>query len=562
MLEAVAIGYATDVALKYQLYYQEGVKAQSQIVTTLINAVESELDKSFLTLLATTDSETKLFSSELSNACRTEIDALEALYPEQELNNSYPSVTPSIRKANRRLANLQHCQQNQLNLVIAKLESLINGNIEGLDHLTVRQLYRRVLNAKIKIVETANQQLADVGTKLQAHMRAEGLSAIDRLFGSGSVEQAHSYFIQQAEAVAIDEMSRSLFGRPATERERNNKYFIIQAGYETCSRIGMLAGDPNFVGCTQYSWIPEERKHFDPSKDDVISRMVMPTRDAIKRFFLQSLDQLILNGWNNLHEEAWLERQIISFSEKQRILKKAETDRALVMRWLFDSSKEIVEECGSGNACAAWSSSYLAGQQLSPHSSLQHIASWYESNNNSNLYVHSARLAKLDGLIRSALESEWQANHVNSFYSYIFPGSFDLEKHAPLIASALNVSGLDTTNLASALPLAKSVVKTRLSEAMSVADSNGEEWLLTQIGDFQRYLAIVHNQHNSTGHFASGEVGTTTLFSEPLPAHLLRYMTLDFYHTIDGNNFDEYYFPITGEAPSYDACSGIVNLVT
>ena len=30
-------------------------------------------------------------------------------------------------------------------------------------------------------------------------------------------------------------------------------------------------------------------------------------------------------------------------------------------------------------------------------------------------------------------------------------------------------------------------------------------------------------------------------------------MTLDFYHTIDGDNFDEYYFPITDEAPSYDA---------
>lgn len=87
---------------------------------------------------------------------------------------------------------------------------------------------------------------------------------------------------------------------------------------------------------------------------------------------------------------------------------------------------------------------------------------------------------------------------------------------------------------------------------MSVSDSNGEEWLASQIGDFQRYIAIVHAQNISTGHYASGEMGTTALLSEPLPAHLLRYLTLDVYHNIDDID-SAYYYPANGgEEVSYD----------
>ena len=111
---------------------------------------------------------------------------------------------------------------------------------------------------------------------------------------------------------------------------------------------------------------------------------------------------------------------------------------------------------------------------------------------------------------------------------------------------------MNTSNLAAALPLAKSVVKNRIVEALSVADSNGEVWLTDQIGDFQRYISIIHAQSISTGHYASGEVGTTALLSEPLPAHLLRYMTLDVYHNIDDSDSAYYYPANSGEEMSYD----------
>ncbi|WP_404971753.1 hypothetical protein ACI3L8_00565 [Vibrio campbellii] len=553
MLEALAKGYASDVALKYQQHYQEALKAQAVLAETLINSVETEVQKAIFNKLALEGANAKLFASDLASTCRTEIDALLALYPEQEENNNRPMYVPSKREANRALARLQHCQQDHLDLAVAVLDELRNGEVEGLDRQSLHQLYRQVLNSKIKIVETANAQLDVLRAKLKEEMYAEGMNAIDRLFDSEAVAKAHRYFKDQADYLAIDEMSRSIFGRPATATERRQKYFVIQEGYEKCTRIGILGGDPNFRGCTEYTWIPAEKEHYDSAKDEVISQMVMPNRDAIKRVFTQSMDELINEGWSSQHEEAWLEQQILSFSDKQRIIRTAEADKARVMRWMFDSSAALEAECGGGNACAAWSPSYLAKENLSRESSLHHIADWHERNKDSGYYVHSKRLAKLEGFINSALESEWQATHVNGFYSYLYPGSFDLDKHAPLIASALKASNLNTSNLAAALPLAKSVVKNRILEAMSVADSNGEEWLAAQLGDFQRYIGIIHAQNISTGHYASGEMGTTALLSEPLPAHLLRYMTLDVYYNIDDSESAYYYPANNGEDMSYDA---------
>ncbi|PKF80072.1 hypothetical protein CW749_10315 [Vibrio sp. vnigr-6D03] len=553
MLEALAKGYASDVALKYQQHYQEALKAQAVLAETLINSVESEVQKAIFNKLALQGANAKLFASDLASTCRTEIDALLALYPDQEENNNRPMYVPSKQEANQALARLQHCQQDHLDLAVTVLGDLKNGEVEGLDRKSLHQLYRRTLNAKIKIVETANTQLDDLRTKLKAEMYAEGRNTIDRLFDSEAVAKAHRYFKEQADYLAIDEMSRSILGRPATATERRQKYFVIQEGYRKCTRIGILGGDPNFRGCTEYTWIPAKKEHYESSKDEVISQMVMPNRDAIKRVFSQSMDELINEGWNSQHEETWLEQQILSFSDKQRIIRNAETDKARVMRWLFDSSAALEAECGGGNACAAWSSSYLEKESLSRESSLHHIADWHERNKDSGYYVHSKRLANLEGFIRSALESEWQAAHVSGFYSYLYPGSFDLDKHAPLIASALKASNLNIRNLSASLPLAKGIVKNRILEAMSVADSNGEEWLASQIGDFQRYIAIVHAQNISTGHYASGEMGTTALLSEPLPAHLLRYLTLDVYHNIDDID-SAYYYPVNGgEEVSYDA---------
>ncbi|MCW1891246.1 hypothetical protein OK016_27255 [Vibrio chagasii] len=52
-------------------------------------------------------------------------------------------------------------------------------------------------------------------------------------------------------------------------------------------------------------------------------------------------------------------------------------------------------------------------------------------------------------------------------------------------------------------------------------------WRLhSQVGQFQRHTSIIHSQHISTGHYASGEGEVTALFSEERSAHL-RYLISD-----------------------------------
>ena len=552
MLEGIAKGFATDVALKYQQYYQEAVIGQTQLVETLLNAVEEERYKSISSKLSLEESGRRVFSADFSSSCQTEVDTILALYPEQEVNNERPPAIPSKRQANRALADLQHCQQDQLDAALSLLDRVRNGGVEGLDRQSMHRLYQQVLNAKIRIVETAAQQLEGMKSRLITEMRAEGREAIDNLFQSGAVESAHRYFIEQADYLAIDEMSRSIFGRPATSTELRQKHFVIQEGYRKCTKIGILGGDPNFRGCTQYTWIPAEIERYDSSKDAVISQMVMPNKDNIKRVFDRSLQNLIDNGWSSQQEEDWLEKQILNFSEKQRAIQKAQQDKSNVLRWLFDSSSALESECGSGNACAGWSAEYLNKENLSRDSSLHHIANWHTRNKDSGYYVHSKRVEKLNSLIPEALESEWQANHIKGFYSYVYPDSFDLDKHAPLIASALRNSSLDINNLSSVLGLAKGIVKTHITEALNLAEQHDEGWLNEQIGDFHRYISIVHAQNTSTGHYASGEQGVTGLFSEPLPAHQLRYLTLDTYKSIDGEQPSYYYSTNNYDEMSYD----------
>lgn len=552
MLEGIAKGFATDLALKYQQYYQESVLAQAKLAETLIDGLEEETHKSIYSNLSLERAGKKLFAADFASSCHTEVETLLALYPEQEGMNAPLPLIPSAQQASRALANLQHCQQSQLDSALGLLNRLRSESVEGLDRQSLHRLYQQVLNAKISIVETAAVNLEQLKAGLIEQMRSEGRKAIESVFESGSVEAAHNYFIDQADYLAMDEMSRSIFGRPVTTTERRQKYFVLQEGYQKCTKIGILGGDPNFRGCTQYTWIPAEIERYDSSKDAVISTMLMPDKDEITRVFESTLDNLIENGWNAQREENWLERQILNFSQKQRIVQKAHQDKAQVLRWLFDSSSAIEPECGGGNGCAGWSEEYLNKEHLSRDSSLHQIASWYARNKDDGYYVHNKRMNKLKSLIPAALESEWQANHLKGFYSYIYPDSFDLDKHAPLIASALRNSNLDITNLASALPLAKGIVKAQIAEATNTAKLHDEEWLNSQIGDFQRYIAIVHAQNTSSGHYSPQELGVTGLFSEPLPAHLLRYMTLDTHQNMDNESQSYYYTTSDYDEMSYD----------
>ncbi|MEZ8699102.1 hypothetical protein AB6D84_18390 [Vibrio lentus] len=530
MWNAVARGFATDLALKYQQHYQEVVKAQTIMAEELITAVDHELRKAMFSQLALDHKDSRLFASDIAASCNEETRVLADLYPEHdaEESNSLPPALPSKRQANRALAKLQHCQQNLLDQAIAKLNELRTGQIEGLDQAAVQQLYTRTLAAKTQIIETADNHVNLLKSKLQKEMFTQGEIAVERLFRSGSVETMHNFFKGQAERNAIDEMTRSILGRPATTQEIRNKEIVLQSGYRKCVRIGILGGDPNFRGCVEYAWIPAETRPFNPSEDTVIAQIYPPNKEAVKRVLFDTLSTLIANGWNSEDEEHWLEQQILNFSAQQRLKQQAEFDKQQVYHWLLDSTAQLGGKCTGGSSCAGWSPSYLQTVNLSRQSSLHYINNWHTNYSGKYANVHSKRYQKLESLIAVALASEWQAKQAVEFFSFTYPGSADLETNAPLIYSALKSSSLDITDLqGNTLQLAKGIVKTRLAEAISVSDSNGIEWLHSQVGQFQRYTSIIHSQHISTGHYASGSEDVPALFSEMLPAHLMRYLISD-----------------------------------
>ncbi|OBT16128.1 hypothetical protein A9266_19475 [Vibrio tasmaniensis] len=530
MLNAVAQGFATDLALKYQQHYQEVVQAQTIIAEELITGVEHELRKTLFSELAVDHQGSRLFASDIALSCNEEAQALAELYPQQDVeeNNNRPPAVPSKRQANRALAKLQHCQQQLLDEAIAKLDALRAGQIPGLDQAAVEQLYTQTLAAKTQIIETADNHVNLLKSKLQKEMFTQGEIAVEQLFSSGSVDTMHNFFKAQAERNAIDEMTRSILGRPATTQEIRNKEIVLQSGYRKCVRIGILGGDPNFRGCVEYAWIPAETRPFNPSEDTVIAQIYPPNKEAVKRVLFDTLSTLIANGWNSEDEEHWLEQQILNFSAQQRLKQQAEFDKQQVYHWLLDSTAQLGGKCTGGSSCAGWSPSYLQTVNLSRQSSLHYINNWHTNYSGKYANVHSQRYQKLESLIAIALVSEWQAKQAVEFFSFTYPGSADLETNAPLIYSALKSSSLDITNLqGNTLQLAKGIVKTRLAEAVSVSDSNGVEWLHSQVGQFQRYTSIIHSQHISTGHYASGEEEVTALFSEMLPAHLMRYLISD-----------------------------------
>ncbi|MFA0547600.1 hypothetical protein A145_07760 [Vibrio splendidus 5S-101] len=530
MLNAVARSFATDLALKYQQHYQEVVQAQTIMAEELITGVEHELRKTLFSQLAIDHQGSLLFASDIALSCNKETQALAELYPQQdaEENNNRPPAVPSKRQANRALAKLQHCQQQLLDEAITKLDALRTGQIPGLDQAAVEQLYTRTLAAKTQIIETADNHVNLLKSKLQKEMFTQGEIAVEQLFSSGSVETMHNFFKGQAERNAIDEMTRSILGRPATTQEIRNKEIVLQSGYRKCVRIGILGRDPNFRGCVEYAWIPAETRPFNPSEDTVIAQIYPPNKEAVKRVLFDTLSTLIANGWNSEDEEHWLEQQILNFSAQQRLKQQAEFDKQQVYHWLLDSTAQLGGKCTGGSSCAGWSPSYLQTVNLSRQSSLHYVNNWHTNYSGKYANVHSKRYQKLESLIAVALASEWQAKQAVEFFSFTYPGSADLETNAPLIYSALKSSSLDITDLqGNTLQLAKGIVKTRLAEAISVSDSNGIEWLHSQVGQFQRYTSIIHSQHISTGHYASGEEEVTALLSEMLPAHLMRYLISD-----------------------------------
>ncbi|PKG38912.1 hypothetical protein [Psychromonas sp. Urea-02u-13] len=527
-LEYIVKNYASDVALKYQLHYQEVVKAQTIITNELLSAVDQERQKSIHFQLAINKDNTRLFSSDITSICKAESDALFALYPESAGNNQRPPETPSARIAKNTLSALQQCQQTVLNQAVVILDDIRNDRQVNLNQAALKQLYTRTLNAKKMIAETADNHIRIINSKLQDAMRSDGLALINNLFDSGSVSTAHNFFKEQANRYAVDEMARSVLYRPATASELRSKVIVLQDSYRRCSSFGILAGDPNFRGCLVHTRVPAETRRFEPSQDDIINKIKMPLRETYYAVFNSALNTLINEGWHAENEEQWLEQQIIDFSQQQKNIVQGREIKANVYRWLFDARNQLGSECTSEIQCAGWAKSYLARENLSRNSSLSDIAAWLANYSGRGANVHRQRLAKLDQLIAPALESEWKAKQATQFYSYAYPGSFDLQKYAPLIATALQDAPIDVTNLSGhMLPLAKSIVKARLLEAIELGKEKEAGWLISQVGDLHRYAAIVHAQNTTLGRTSAGMDESSVLFSEMLPAYILRYLVSD-----------------------------------
>jgi hypothetical protein len=529
MLTQVVDAYATDLALKYQLHYQEAVKAQTVMAETLVNAIDLEVRKTLSTHFAFDWDDSRLFASDFPTACQNQINTLEALYPAYNDNNNAPPQLPSAKKANRALSALQRCQFELQQSAFTVLDELRQGQRDGLSQQAFHQLYRTALDAKKQIVDTADNHLDVIQQKLRQEMRKAGHDTIDALFASGSVQQGTQFFKEQASRYALDEIARSVLYRPATARELSSKTLILQAGYSKCTYFGVSRRNPQIPMCLEETWIPAEKRKFSPTEDEVVNAISVPKKQRYKARFDNAMQTLVTHGWDANKEEQWLETQLKDYAIQQSTKQQAQDDKALVQRWLFDS---LGSECSGNNACAGWSASYLAKENLSRRSSLADIAKWLATYPSPNSYVHKNRLVKLQALVPSALESEWQAALSSTYHSYAYPNSFNIEQYAPLIDSALKNAGLNLATLANpeqsdkVMPLFKSIVKTQIMDAIEQSEHRGNDWLNAQIGDFQRYAAIVHSQHTTTGHYAS-EQADNILFAQPLPAYLLRYSISD-----------------------------------
>ncbi|MBF4283659.1 hypothetical protein PL85_11325 [Vibrio anguillarum] len=504
--------YAKDITLKYQYHYQEMVYAQAKLSNELISALDQELHKYVYTLLSFDHNGSRLFPSDLTSACDAETRVIASLYTNSNSNSS--SSTPSTSEANGALTNLQLCQQSVLSGVVQRLDELRTGHI---DQQAFTQAFKTVLSTKKQIANTASEHLEHISSALKKQIIIDGRQAVDRLFDSGALEKSTQFFKDQASRYAIDEMARSVLYRPATADELKTKTLVLNEGYRKCTSFGVLAGDPNFQGCRKYEWIPAETRKFEPAKDAVISQITSQPRQNFHTKFDAAILNLISIGWDANQEEQWFEQQITHYSQQQAAKNNAKKDRALVHKWLFGSDAQIKDECPHN--CEGWNAGYLERQNISQHSSLSDISRWFADYSSS---VSRYREIKLAELIPQALESEWQAIQLTQFLSYAHPGSFDLEKHAPLMASALKNSTLDLASLSgNSLQIAKEILKREMIEAINQSKQKGTDWLISQIGDFHRYAAIVHQQHTSTGH--ANDMPNDVLFTEELPGNVLRY---------------------------------------
>lgn len=504
-LKRITLDYMTDVAMKYQLHYQELVHGQTQLAQELINGIDQALYASLMSLLAPDTHNGRVLLSEMRDHCQTENATLFTLLtPDTAVsNNSSSQSSVSEKDINLAYGRLQVCQTELLGHITSRLKAFTQGELSGFAQEHIRQVLTHTLAAKKKIVTTTLATLEQNKDRIIHEMREEGHGAINRLFDSNSVPQVYQFIKAQARRAAIDEIVRSELYRPATAAELASGTIILQEADETCSSIGLLG-----VSCTT---TPAETRQFHDEQDEVVRAIVPRDRAQYLTMFDDHLDRLIKNGGFAEYHEDWLSNIIADYQRERHDLEKARHLKNEVQRWLFG---DVSGDC-TGD-CARWHNSYLIKFGVHPNASLHTINKWLAAE-----YPRGGgrvRVGKLKQLVPQAIAAEWNAKGWQEYRYFAHPRSVDLRTQSPKVYKALEFATQHGSITSDQLVYAAKGV---LTGAYQAAHEQAPGWLERQFGDLYRYIAIARLQRKTTGH--SGLDSTTHLFSETLPAHLVRF---------------------------------------
>ncbi|CAH8224929.1 hypothetical protein [Vibrio aestuarianus] len=505
-LERSTLDYMTDVAMKYQLHYQELVHGQTQLAQELINGIDQAIYASLMSHLAPDTHNGRVLLSEMRSHCHTENATLFALFtPDTAVSNNNRPSRNSVSEwdINRAYGRLQVCQTELLGHITSRLKAFTQGELSGFDQDHIRQALTHTLAAKKKIVTTTLATLEQNKTRIIHEMHEEGLGAINRLFDSNSVQQVYQFIKTQARRAAIDEIVRSELYRPATAAELASGTIILKKAYKTCSPRGLLG-----MSCTT---TPAVIRQFHDGQDEVVRAIVPRDRAQYVAMFDAHLDRLIRNGGFAEYHEDWLSSIVADYQRERHDLAEARNLKAEVQRWLFG---DVSGDC-TGN-CARWNAGYLTKFGVHPNASLHTINKWLAAE-----YPRISgrtRAGKLIQLVPQAIAAEWNAKGWQKYRYFAHPRSVDLRAQSPKVYKALEfaIQHGSTTN-----EQLVHAAKRAMTGAYQTAHEQPPGWLEHQFGDLYRYIAIARLQRKTTGH--SGQDPTTHLFSETLPGHLVRF---------------------------------------
>ena len=506
-LERTTLDYMADVAMKYQLHYQELVHGQTQLAQELINGIDQALYASLMSHLAPDTHNGRVLLSEMRSHCLTENTSLFALItPDTAVsNNNRPSGSSvSERDINRAYGRLQMCQTELLGRVTSRLKAFTQGELSGFDQEHIRQALTHTLEAKKKIVTATLATLKQNKARIIHEMHEEGHQAINRLFDSNSVPQVYQFIKTQARRAAIDEIVRSELGRPATAAELNSGTIVLTPESESCTMTAIGFADT----CTT---TPAVTRQFHDGQDEVVRTIVPKDRAHYLALFDDHLDRLIRLGWNSDYHENWLSDVVVADYQRERHdLTEARNLKSEVQRWLFGDVSGICSK-----DCLSWSPGYLNSVGVNQNSSLHTINQWLA---NAPTSPTRTRLSKLKQLVPQAIAAEWNAKGWQEYRYFAHPYSVDLRTQAPKVYQALEFAIQHGSTTTDQLVYA---AKRAMTGAYQTAHEQAPGWLERQFGDLHRYIAIARLQRKTTGH--SGQGPATHLFSETLPGHLVRF---------------------------------------